>query len=156
MANPLGLAEKLKKEGEKTMRFFAALPDEIWVQQLYTDGAEWSVHQVLAHIVETEDALNKLFRYIVNSGGGVGEDFDIDRYNASAVEKMSGYSRQQLIDMFEQRRSAMVEFVSDLSAPDLEKEGRHPFLGHTTLGEMLRLFYLHVNLHIRDVRRLLR
>lgn len=156
MVDPLELAEKLKTEGEKTARFFAALPNEIWAQQLYTDGAKWSVHQVLAHIVETEDALNKLFRYIVRTGGGVGDDFDIDRYNASAVEKMSAYSRRQLIDMFEQRREAMVEFVSGLSAPDLEKEGRHPFLGHTTLGEMVRLFYLHVNLHVRDIRRLLR
>ncbi len=155
MADPKSLAEQLIKQRESTSRFFTGLPDEIWTQELYTDGAQWTVHQVLAHVVDTEGSLLQLFQHIARSGGGVSADFDIDRYNASAVNKISTHSRQQLLEMFDQRRSAMVDFVNGLAKEDLDKEGRHPFLGHTNLGEMIRLFYLHVNLHIRDIRKLL-
>lgn len=155
MADPKSLAEQLIKQRESTSRFFTGLPDEIWTQELYTDGAQWTVHQVLAHVVDTEGSLLQLFQHITRSGGGVSADFDIDRYNASAVNKISTHSRQQLLEMFDQRRSAMVDFVNGLAKEDLDKEGRHPFLGHTNLGEMIRLFYLHVNLHIRDIRKLL-
>lgn len=150
------LAEKISVEGEKTGNFFSTLPDEIWGRELYADGAQWSVHEVLAHIVDSEDSLRRFFEYIVAEGSGVGEDFDIDRYNAGAVEKLRQTDRQTLMDMFFQRRERMVRFVRKLTEADLQREGRHPFLGHAALDEMLRLYYLHVNLHIRDIRKILR
>jgi len=150
------LAEKIAAEGEKTHQFFAALPEDVWAQQCYTDGAEWSVHEVLAHIVDTEDSLRLFFEYIVAEGSGVGEDFDIDRYNAGAVKKLREAGTAELMDMFRQRRERVVSFVRGLAEADLQREGRHPFLGHATLEEMLRLYYLHVNLHIRDIRKIMR
>ncbi len=150
------LAEKIAAEGEKTETFFSTLPDELWAQELYADGAQWSVHEVLAHIVDSEDGLRRFFEHIVAQGSGVSEDFNIDRYNAGAVEKLHQTDRQLLMEMFRQRRARMVSFVRGLAEADLQREGRHPYLGHAALDEMLRLYYLHVNLHIRDIRKLLR
>ena len=152
----LKVADKIAAEGEKTSSFFAELPDGLWSQKLYADGAEWSVHEVLAHIVDAEDSLHRFFEYILAEGGGVGEDFDIDRYNAGAVEKLRHTDRQTLMTMFRQRRERMVSFARGLTEADLKREGRHPYLGHAALGEMLRLYYLHVNLHIRDIRKMMR
>lgn len=150
------LANRIAKEGEKTYQFFAALPDDMWAKKCYTDGAEWSVHEVLAHVVDSEDGLRRFFEHIAAQGSGVDEDFNIDRYNAGAVKKLRETDRQELIAMFRQRRERMVSFVQGLEETDLQWEGRHPFLGHTSLDEMLRLFYLHVNLHIRDIRKMMR
>ncbi|MEJ2757913.1 MAG: DinB family protein [Anaerolineales bacterium] len=150
------LADKITAEGEKTNQFFAALPEDIWEQKCYTDGEEWNVHEVLAHIVDTEDSLRRFFEFIVAEGSGVGEDFDIDRYNAGAVKKLRETGRAELMGMFCQRRERVVSFVRGLAEADLQREGRHPFLGHAALGEMLRLYYLHVNLHIRDIRKIMR
>jgi hypothetical protein len=33
-------------------------------------------------------------------------------------------------------------------------EGRHPFMGQTQLVEMLKMLYLHNQLHFRDFRKL--
>lgn len=150
------LVNKISTEGEKTNRFFSELPEDMWAQQLYADGAEWTVHEVLAHIVDSEDSLRRFFEHIVAQGSGVAEDFDIDRYNANAVEKLRQTPRQELLAMFGERRANMVSFVRGLTEADLQREGRHPFLGQATLDEMLRLFYLHVNLHVRDIRNLMR
>lgn len=150
------LVQKISAQGEKTSRFFSDLGEEVWAQQLYADGAEWTVHEVLAHIVDSEDSLRRFFEHIVAQGSGVAEDFDIDRYNAHAVEQLRQTPRRELLTMFGERRANMVSFVRGLTEADLQQAGRHPFLGQATLDEMLRLFYLHVNLHVRDIRNLMR
>ena len=154
MANsPEQILKKMSGEGEKILEFFSGLSDSLWDEQLYTDGAEWTVHEVLAHIVEAEDSLYRLFSNILKGGSGVPQDFDIDRYNAFNVEKLSDKTREELISLFRERRAQMVSFVGGLSPADLEKTGTHPYLGQSALGDMLRVFLLHPNLHIRDIRK---
>jgi hypothetical protein len=149
------LASKFNQEGEKTFDFFSQLDEEVWSVQLYSDGAEWTILEVLAHIVDTEAALLPLFENISQGGGGLANKIDIDEYNAKSVAEMADLSPKDLLAEFGSRREMMADFVSKLSENDLDLLGRHPFLGETTLGEMLRLFYLHVNLHIRDIRAVL-
>jgi hypothetical protein len=38
---------------------------------------------------------------------------------------------------------------------DLAKQGRHPFLGTASLSDMIKLMYMHNQIHIRDIRRML-
>ena len=154
MANsPEQIVKKMSGEGEKILDFFTGLSDPLWDKQLYTDGAEWTVHEVLAHIVEAEESLYRLFSNILKGGSGVPQDFDIDRYNAQNVEKLSAKTSQELLSLFRERRTQMVSFVGELTPADLEKSGTHPYLGQSTLGDMLRVFLLHPNLHIRDIRK---
>ena len=37
-STPAKLAERLKKEGEKVIAYFSALPEEQWQTQIYTEG----------------------------------------------------------------------------------------------------------------------
>jgi hypothetical protein len=149
------LARKLQSEGEKTLEFFRDIPEDGWQVQLYADGACWTVHEVLAHIVESEGSLLRLFRHIAGGGDGVAKGFDIDQYNAMAVAEMAAMPAADLIADFEVRRGKLIVFVRTLNNADLEKQGRHAFLGETSLYEMLRLQYLHVNLHVRDIRKVM-
>ena len=148
-------AKRLEREGEKTARFFSELPVDIWEKIAYTDGAAWQVQQVLAHIVETESALPRLFKHIVDGGSGVPQDFDLDEYNEQTVRPLEQTAPEQLLTLFSERRKQTVAFVRGLTDEDLSKEGYHPFLGQAEVKEMIRLFYLHVQLHIRDVRSLI-
>lgn len=147
------LAKKLSSEYEKSVKFFKGLPESIWEERLYTDGAEWTVHQVFAHIVEAEGSLLQVFINISNGGTGVGPDFDIDRYNASAVRKISTKSRDELFSLYEDRRAKMLAFLGSLSPEALALTGNHPYLGKVKLGDMLKMILLHINSHIRDIRK---
>ena len=149
------LANRLIKEGEKTKDFFSNIPQEILRESLYSEGASWTVNEVLVHLVDAEDSLKRLFQFIVDGGEGVPQDFDLNKYNEQAVEKLEGLSIEALTDMFAKRRRLMVEFVQSLDDEDLNKEGFHPFLGQAPVKEMIRLFYLHVQIHMRDIRKLL-
>ncbi len=152
---PASLVERLKAEAEKSVALFSALTDRQWMLPVYAEGAGWTVRSMLAHYVSSERELLRLFADIQNGGPGAHEDFDLDRYNASQQKKMAESSPQELLEQFGLARVEMMAFVSGLSEADLEKQGRHPYLGIMTLGDMIKVVYQHNRLHQRDLREIL-
>jgi len=153
---PAGLADKLKSEGEKYTAFFAGLTDDQWKLEVYTEGATWTFRNVLAHLVTAERAFVKLFEQIRQGGPGVADDFSIDRYNARQQEKTKELSLQEILEQYKTVRAEMVAWVSSLTEADLQKTGRHPFLGQTSLLEMIKMVYLHNQIHYRDLKKILK
>ncbi len=151
---PAFLSERLMTEGEKTLAFFQALTPHEWESVVYTEGAEWTIRAMLAHLVTAERGFIKLFREINEGGPGARDDFDIDRFNASQQEKTKALAPQELMEQFRDGRASMSDWVATLTPADLEKTGRHPFLGHTSLSEMIKMVYRHNQLHQRDLRRM--
>jgi hypothetical protein len=43
-----------------------------------------------------------------------------------------------------------------LQESDLELQGRHPFLGMTSIREMVKMLYLHNQIHYRDLKKVLK
>lgn len=152
---PESLAARLEKEGEKTAAFLKELSTPDWDAAVYSEGAAWPVKEIISHIVESERDLPRLFRRIVIEGQGVPDDFDLDRYNESKVNKVGERSPEELTKMFKKRRAETVAFVAGFSEDDLSKIGKHPFLGDTEVVEMIKLMYIHIKLHTRDIKRAL-
>ncbi len=152
---PAFLAERLITEGDKTVAFFASLTAEQWKSEVYTESEVWAVRNLLAHFVTAEQGFLSLFARVREGGPGVPADFDLDRYNASQQKKTLELSPAELLEQFKAVRAEMVAFVVSLSAADLEKTGRHPFLGDTTLAEMIKMVYRHNQIHYRDLRKVI-
>jgi hypothetical protein len=150
------LAKRLEKEGEKVVAYFSALTDEQWGTEVYTEGDTWTIRNILAHFVTSERGLLKLFETIRKGGPGVSDDFSIDYYNARQQEKSRDLAPRELLEQFVGVRAHTVKWTSKLSQEDLALEGRHPFMGQVQLGEMLKMIYLHNQLHFRDIRKLVR
>ncbi len=150
------LAEKLKAEGERMTAFFAELTDEQWESDVYTEGTTWSIRNVLSHYVTSERGLVRLFERVRTTGEGAADDFSIDRYNASQQEKTKDLAPAELLEQYKQTRAESVQWVSGLKDEELEIKGRHPFLGETVIREMIKMLYLHNQLHYRDVKRALK
>ena len=150
------LADKLQSEGEKFFALFAGLTDEQWQLEVYTEGETWTIRNVLAHFVTSERGLVKLFERIRTTGEGAAEDFSIDRYNAAQQQKNQSLSPQELLEQYKSVRSDSVAWTLSLEPAELEKTGRHPFLGMTTLREMIKMLYLHNQIHYRDMKKVLK
>jgi len=150
------LAEKLKSEGEKFIGIFSGLTANQWQAEVYTEGATWTIRNVLSHFVTSERGLVKLFEQIRQGGGGVTDEFSIDRYNASQKEKTKDFPVADLLEKYKLTRAKTVTWVSGLKESDLEITGRHPFLGETTLREMVKMLYLHNQIHYRDFKKALK
>jgi uncharacterized damage-inducible protein DinB len=155
MSETYELAGKLRSEGEKFYTFFEGLTDNQWTIEVYTEGAVWSIRSILAHLMTTERAFISLFTEILDGGVGVTEDFIIDRYNASQQRKTKEMGRKELLGQYKLMREEMIKFVFNLTDTDLEKIGRHPYLGMTTLREMIKMIYIHNQIHFRDIKKVL-
>jgi uncharacterized damage-inducible protein DinB len=156
MSETVELAQKLKSEGEKFAAFFGGLTEDQWKKEVYTEGSVWTIQNILSHLMTSERAFVKLFESIRQSGQGVPEDFVIDRYNASQQAKTKDLTPPELLDQYKAMRAQMIEWVSGISDSDLEKTGRHPYLGSTTLREMIKMIYIHNQTHYRDLRKVLK
>jgi len=149
------LAEKLKSEGERFVTFFSGLTDAQWQMEVYTEGTVWTVRNVLSHFVTSERGLVRLFEQIRTGGAGSADDFSIDRFNASQQEKTKELTPSELLEQYKSVRADSVTWVLGLQEADLEKTGRHPFLGQTTIREMIKMLYLHNQIHYRDLKKTL-
>ena len=150
------IAEKLRSEGEKFVGIFSALTDEQWQTEVYTEGTTWTIRNVLSHFVTSERGLVKLFEQIRQGGSGAADDFSIDRYNESQQKKTQDLPVAELIELYKSTRAETVTWVSGLKESELEIVGRHPFLEQTTLREMVKMLYIHNQVHYRDLKKVLK
>ncbi len=156
MSETAELAEKLKIEGERMLEFFSELSESDWAKEVYTEGTTWSIRNVLSHYVTSERGLVKLFESIRQGGTGAADDFSIDRYNAAQQEKTKEYTPAELLAQYKEVRANSVAWVAGLKDEELEIKGRHPFLNETVIREMIKMLYIHNQLHYRDVKKSLK
>ncbi|HJO33766.1 MAG TPA: DinB family protein [Anaerolineales bacterium] len=150
------LASRLQKSGDATRAFFGGLRPQDWQHTVYRGGSQWPVRAVLAHFVSAESAMQELLQDILCSNPGAPADFDIDAFNESEVKRLGRRDPQELLLDFKAARAATVALVEGMSAPDLQRRGRHPWLGNAPLSKIIKLIYRHNQIHERDTRRALR
>ncbi len=171
--SPARLAQKLLDEGQKSLQFFRALAPEQWRQILYNpEGAGdpvvsagggdrfldpgsggWDLKDLLAHFVSAEASFGLLLQNILAGGEGAPEDFDIDRFNHSKVSRLKESNRDELLQELDNLRSQNAQLVASMQPEDLDRMGRHPFLGVAPLSDIIKLIYRHQGIHLRDVRK---
>ena len=149
------LAEKLKSEGKKFVDNFSGLTDDQWKASVYTEGELWTIRNVLSHFVTSERGLVKLFEQIRQGGAGAAEDFSIDRYNAAQQQKTMNLKPIELLEQYKEVRANSVKWVLDLRDEELGIIGRHPFLEVTTIREMVKMLYVHNQIHYRDLKKVI-
>lgn len=156
MSEIIELAEKLKSEGEKFVEIFSSITEDQWNAEIYTEGEMWTIRNVLAHFVTSERGLIKLFEQIRLGGEGSSSDFSIDRYNAAQQQKTQDLIHLELLEQYKEVRAYSIAWVSNLREEELEIKGRHPFLGETVIREMVKMLYVHNQVHYRDFKKALK
>jgi hypothetical protein len=146
------IVARLEEGAEATAAFFVSLTPEQLAVQVYAEGAQWNVRQVLAHLVTIERSMQWLFRDILAGGEGSPQDFDLERFNRSQPARLDALSLDVLLALFAVTRAETVAIVEGMADGDLDREGRHAFLGVDRLERFVRWAYEHARLHEEDVR----
>lgn len=147
--------KRLANEGLKTLDFFRVLKPEDWQTQVYTEGSGWTVQQILCHLLNAEQGFHHLLKDILRGGEGAPANMDIDVYNEQQLAGSYCIDEQETMLVFSDARVTTIEIVRTMTPDDLDRTGRHPFLGVTTVEKMIQLIYRHNMLHQRDIRRAL-
>jgi hypothetical protein len=149
------IAAELSRNLSETVSLYKSLsPNELHTQ-VYPDGAQWTVQQVLAHLFTIEGSMHKLFKDILSGGPGAPPDFDFERFNRSQPAKYDGLALDELIGRFTAARQETIRIVREMKEEDLGREGRHAFHGHGKLDRFICWAYEHAQLHEADIRKVL-
>lgn len=149
------IRKRLHDEGEKLVGLFETLTPEQWQQTLYTDGATWTIKDLLAHQVSAERKFIFYGNDILNGGEGAPEGFQVNAFNNAEVASMTDRTPDQLLAAMRSARQDTIEFVNNLHDSDFNRRGRHPFFGMMSIDDMFKLIYRHNMMHTRDIRRAL-
>lgn len=147
---------ELEKNLADAIVFFESLSPDALGTQVYQDGAQWTVQQVLAHFITIERSMQWLFKDILAGGPGSPEGFDVERFNRTQPKKLDGKTIDELIALFQSVRNDTISIVRSMSDADFDREGRHAFHGHGKLERFIYWAYEHVALHLEDLRKRLK
>jgi hypothetical protein len=146
------ILQHLRESGLATSAYFRALRPEDWETIVYSEGTRWRVREMLAHFSTIEESMHRLFEAILAGGPGAPEGFDLDRFNNSQTAKIAGLDTPQLVARFEVVRAQTIQIVEAMHDADLDRTGRHAFLGEGNLERFVRWAYEHTALHETEVR----
>ena len=107
----------------------------------------------MRHLLNAEQGFHHLLQDVLRGGAGSPEYIDLDAFNEQQLEGTRPQNAQEVLLAFSEARVTTIEILRNMKESDLERVGRHPFLGMTTIDKMVQLIYRHNMLHQRDIRR---
>jgi 1,6-anhydro-N-acetylmuramate kinase len=150
------LVARLRKGIEKTLETLHGLSNEQWQTTLYEEPYPWTVRDMLAHLVSTEEGLARIARDVAAGGPGAPEGLNYDHFNAEEQVRLAGIPPEKLLADLVAAREATVAWVSELGEGDLDRVGHHPALGQVPLETLVNVIHGHQLIHVRDLKTLLR
>lgn len=128
------LLECLENEWGKIVERYAALSEANQLAYLRQQGyARFA--DLLAHVIAWWEEAQRAVPVMVCDPAFTSPDYDVDRFNALAVEHYQNLSEAQVIKLFEARRQEMIALVNglseaDLARPDINRRLKMEFPGH--------------------------
>jgi hypothetical protein len=133
---------------------FEAPSDEQWSTTLYTDGAVWTIKDMLAHQIRPNASFNTTGAIFWRAAPAHRKIFRSTRSQCRGrVDGRSDGCR--FVGRFARHAPASIDLVAMIVRLIL-RQGRHPFFGLMMIEDMFKLIYRHNMMHARDLRRVLR
>ena len=144
------LVARLDRGGRKTHEILAGLTPDQWQATVYPDP-RWTVRDLLAHFVSSEERLLELCQDVAAGGTGAPEGFDFDAFNAEEQVRLADRSPAMLLAALDAARRRTLDWTGALTDSQLDLVGRHPALGQISLEMMITAIYGHQLMHMRDL-----
>ena len=120
----------------------------------HTDPARFTLRELIAHLADFDDVFLDRLRLAHETPGASVVSLDPDQ---RAAEKH--YATRDVhheLDVFENRRRDLIEFLSGLSAEDWQKKFHHPDLGDVTIDSYANIILAHDLSHVSHATSYLR
>jgi uncharacterized damage-inducible protein DinB len=124
-----------------------------WDTEVYSDGLQWSVGQLLNHLADADRGHNYQVMSIAAGKEAIPEDFDIERYNKGVTNKTAEQTPEQAREMLAANRVALDRWLADLEDAALDIEGRHASLRILSVAQILQVIADHERGHAEDIAR---
>ncbi|MGH2620160.1 MAG: DinB family protein [Anaerolineales bacterium] len=117
-----------------------------------SDGGTWTVKDLLGHLADSEAGLLGQARRLVSGEQTVPPDFDLARWNRSAVRRARETTPAELLEKILAAHRASLEFLNALSDDRLDLTGRHSSGAMLSTERFLLRIADHRAEHVADIR----
>ncbi len=131
------LSQLLDANYQKLSALFSQIPDSGWAIPVQHDDAQWTVRQMLLHVVDSQRGITGQISRIRAGQETVPPDFDFNRWNKRAVEKGAEKTPAELLQSYATDRAALKALVDSLTEAELAKIGRHANLQLLTIEQFI-------------------
>lgn len=147
------LRAHLQMRHDETWPLLQGLTAEDMQVTVYREGDQtWTVKDLLGHLEDGERGNLGQVQRLIAGEQTVPEDFDLDRWNRSAVRKRADRDPSELLDSIQEHFHKALEFVDGLTEEDLDRQGLHSSLATLTAEGFLRRMVDHRAEHVADIQ----
>lgn len=140
----------------ETWPVLAGLPaDRMGLEVYNSEGGTWTVKDLLGHLADSEAGLLGQAQRLVSGEQTVPPDFDLARWNRSAVRRAKESTPAKLLERILAAHQASLEFVNTLSDDQLDQVGRHSSGAMLSTERFLLRIADHRAEHVADIRAVL-
>ena len=145
---------RLQQARERLDAVLNRVPADLWERQIYSDGAQWTVRQLLIHLMLADHGQNNVLMGIAEGKNLIPEDYDLNRYNSGSVSKRQAVTVEEARAGLMQSRARLVEWLNQIDDAVLDQKGRHASLQILSIGQILEVMALHEEGHAADIEAL--
>ena len=137
----------------KTWPVLTGLQAEDMAVSVYGDEETlWTVREILGHLADAEPGLLGQVSRLVAGEVTVREDFDLARWNRTAVRKRAGLAVADLLSQIEVAFHEALQFLDGLDESVLDLTGRHSSGAILSAEGFLRRMADHRSEHVADIQ----
>jgi len=137
---------------QETWPVLAAIPEADRATLVYGEGGPWTVRDVVAHLADAETGLLGQVQRLLAGKMTVPPDFDLNRWNRSAVRRSQGRLFEDLIEEIRRSHLEALSTLRSCSEDGLDLEGRHSSGEILSAEGFFRRMADHRRQHTHDIR----
>jgi len=126
--------------------------DRMGVEVYNSEGGSWTVKDLFGHLADSEAGLLGQAKRLVSGDQTVPADFDLARWNRSAVRRAKEATPAELLERILAAHRASLEFLDTLSDDQLDLVGRHSSGAMFSTERFLLRIADHRAEHVTDIR----
>lgn len=147
------LRQHIERQHAATWPFLESLKDSDMPVVVYSgEEQQWTVRDLLGHLADGEGGNLGQAKRLVAGEQTVPEDFDLDRWNRSAVRRTKELTPSELLERISGAYAQALEFIQTLEEHQLDLVGRHASGQMLSAERILKRMADHRAEHVADMR----
>ena len=145
--------QKLTEARKKLEKSLATLTEEQWQTVIISEGQAWTVQDIVAHLLENEQAMSIHVHKIRKGRETVPAGFDLEKWNAGLKDRMPAATPAELLQGLAKARVKTLEILATIEENEWELQGYHPLRQQISIAQYYETMAGHDTWHNDDIRR---
>lgn len=147
------IEDYMRAANGESLPILIGIPEDSLGTLVYGEGeGPWTVRDVVSHLADAETGLLGQVRRLLAGGETVPANFDLDRWNRSAVRRNRDRTYPELLEAIRTSFAEALKTLEQTPEEALDLVGRHPSGENLTAEGYFRRMADHRRQHASDIR----